>query len=105
MFGGRRPARIGGVVMAVESHPLAWQDGTQACLGVRSTLFFQDGRGDSTWARRAKELCQTCPLIEPCREYAITYDEHFGVWGGMSERQRRVERRRRRLIDVTAVAA
>ena len=58
------------------------------CKGA-TALFFQDQRGDSTNTERAKAVCQTCPHIAPCLDYAITNEEQFGVWGGMSLRQRR----------------
>lgn len=36
----------------------------------------------------ARELCQSCPVIELCAEYAIANDERFGIWGGMSPNER-----------------
>jgi WhiB family redox-sensing transcriptional regulator len=38
---------------------------------------------------RAKEICQTCPVREPCREYALEIREQHGIWGGMTESERR----------------
>lgn len=44
-----------------------------------------------TPTQAAKLVCQGCPVIEQCREYALTWREEYGVWGGMSalERKRR----------------
>ena len=36
----------------------------------------------------AKALCQTCPIITECREYALEYDERHGVWGGLTAPER-----------------
>ncbi|QOQ39832.1 WhiB family transcriptional regulator [Trueperella pecoris] len=46
---------------------------------------------------RAKRICQTCPVLDQCREYALTHNEPYGVWGGLSEEERnRLARERRR---------
>ena len=39
--------------------------------------------------QRAKAVCATCPVTTPCLEAAVLRDERYGVWGGMSERERR----------------
>jgi hypothetical protein len=44
---------------------------------------------------RAVEQCLTCPALSACRAYALANDERFGIWGGLSERERRAEVRRR----------
>jgi WhiB family redox-sensing transcriptional regulator len=38
--------------------------------------------------REAVKICQQCPIIDKCREYAIKNNE-IGVWGGTTEKQRR----------------
>src|SRR3954467_3447804 len=70
-----------------------WQDYAN-CLGVDPDLFFPE-RGAST--REAKEVCRGCVVREDCLEYALANGEKFGIWGGMSERERRRIRRRRAL--------
>ncbi len=62
------------------------------CLGVDPDLFFPE-RGAST--REAKEVCRGCVVREACLEYALVNGEKFGIWGGMSERERRRIRRQR----------
>ena len=57
-------------------------------------LFFPE-RGAST--REAKEVCRGCVVREDCLEYALANGEKFGIWGGLSERERRKIRRRRAL--------
>ena len=70
-----------------------WQDEAN-CLGVDPDLFFPE-RGAST--REAKEVCRGCVVREACLEYALANGEKFGIWGGMSERERRRIRRARAL--------
>lgn len=62
------------------------------CMGVDPDLFFPE-RGAST--REAKEVCRGCVVREDCLEYALENGEKFGIWGGMSERERRRLRRAR----------
>lgn len=50
-----------------------------------STFFPSDGVG----VEMAKQICASCPVKEPCLEYALENRIDHGVWGGTSERQRR----------------
>ncbi len=68
-----------------------WQDEAN-CLGVDPDLFFPE-RGAST--REAKEVCRGCVVRLECLEFALTNGEKFGIWGGLSERERRRLRRQR----------
>ncbi len=68
-------------------------------MGVDPDLFFPE-RGAST--REAKEVCRGCVVREECLDYAITNGEKFGIWGGMSERERRRVRRARVLAAQAA---
>jgi WhiB family redox-sensing transcriptional regulator len=70
-----------------------WQ-GQANCLGVDPDLFFPE-RGAST--REAKGVCRGCVVREECLEYALVNGEKFGIWGGLSERERRRIRRQRTL--------
>jgi WhiB family transcriptional regulator, redox-sensing transcriptional regulator len=60
-----------------------------------ATFFPSDGVGVEV----AKRICATCPVREPCLEYALDYRIDHGVWGGTSERQRRRILRKRRTGD------
>jgi WhiB family redox-sensing transcriptional regulator len=64
------------------------------CMGVDPDLFFPE-RGSST--REAKEVCRGCVVREDCLEFALNNGEKFGIWGGLSERERRRIRRRRNI--------
>lgn len=67
-----------------------------ACKGLDHGIFFQE-RGKSS--RRAKQICLDCPVIIDCRDYAMgittKYPQKFGVWGGMTYKQRIKERPKR----------
>jgi WhiB family transcriptional regulator, redox-sensing transcriptional regulator len=81
-----------------ESEPLpdgveSWQMFSN-CLGVDPDLFFPE-RGAST--KEAKQVCQGCVVREDCLEHALANGEKFGIWGGLSERERRRIRRQRSL--------
>ncbi|HEV2362121.1 MAG TPA: WhiB family transcriptional regulator [Acidimicrobiales bacterium] len=78
-----------------------WQSRAN-CMGVDPELFFPE-RGSST--REAKEVCRGCVVREDCLEYALANSEKFGIWGGMSERERRRVRRMRVLAQSGVSAA
>jgi WhiB family redox-sensing transcriptional regulator len=68
-----------------------------ACRGRDPRVFFPGRSGAARLLLvEARAICSTCPVREPCADHAIASGEKFGVWGGLSEKQRRVERRRRR---------
>lgn len=77
----------------VELIDLAWQDEAN-CMGANADLFFPE-RGAST--RKAKQICAECEVQVECLEYAIANGEKFGIWGGLSERERRRIRKERSL--------
>lgn len=79
---------LGGLL--VQRRP-AWQ-AEAACTGSDIDLFFTE-RGEST--SPAKQVCGTCPVRDDCLEYALDTGEKFGIWGGLSERERRRLRRAR----------
>ncbi|MBC8363634.1 MAG: WhiB family transcriptional regulator [Actinobacteria bacterium] len=80
---------------------MTWQEFSN-CLGVDPDLFFPE-RGAST--REAKEVCRGCVVQADCLEYALQNGEKFGIWGGMSERERRRIRRQRALARAAAAEA
>ena len=64
---------------------LAWQD-KALCAQTDPEAFFPE-KGGST--REAKRICVSCEVKQECLEYALMQDERFGIWGGLSERERR----------------
>lgn len=69
--------------------PLAWQM-RALCSQTDPEAFFPE-KGGST--REAKTICAECEVRAECLEYALANDERFGIWGGLSERERRRLRR------------
>ena len=64
---------------------LAWQE-RALCAQTDPEAFFPE-KGGST--REAKRVCLGCEVRGECLEYALAHDERFGIWGGLSERERR----------------
>jgi WhiB family redox-sensing transcriptional regulator len=62
-----------------------WQENA-LCAQTDPEAFFPE-KGGST--REAKRICQGCEVRDACLEYALANDERFGIWGGLSERERR----------------
>jgi WhiB family transcriptional regulator, redox-sensing transcriptional regulator len=85
--GVRQPSTV-----ATESddNPLAWQSDS-LCAQTDPEAFFPE-KGGST--RDAKKICASCEVRAQCLEYALENDERFGIWGGLSERERRKLRKR-----------
>ena len=74
-----------------DDNPLSWQ--TDAlCAQTDPEAFFPE-KGGST--RDAKRICTTCEVKAQCLDYALLNDERFGIWGGLSERERRRLRKAR----------
>ncbi len=65
-----------------------------ACRGTDTNVFFPD-KGEST--RPAKRICATCDVTAECLQAALERDDRFGVYGGLSERERRRLKRRSRV--------
>jgi WhiB family transcriptional regulator, redox-sensing transcriptional regulator len=68
-----------------ETEEQEWQE-RALCAQTDPEAFFPE-KGGST--REAKRICQGCEVRAECLEYALAHDERFGIWGGMSERERR----------------
>lgn len=75
---------IGTLEYLINKEP--WQDDALCRQVDIGDLFFPD-KGGST--KEAKAVCAQCPVVDQCLEYALAHQERFGVWGGLSERERR----------------
>jgi WhiB family transcriptional regulator, redox-sensing transcriptional regulator len=62
-----------------------WQE-RALCAQTDPEAFFPE-KGGST--REAKRICLGCEVRDECLDYALANDERFGIWGGLSERERR----------------
>jgi len=69
---------------------LSWQE-RALCAQTDPEAFFPE-KGGST--REAKKVCLSCDVRADCLDYALANDERFGIWGGLSERERRKLKRR-----------
>lgn len=63
-----------------------------ACIDLDSAEFFLAGE-DLEGMRRAQEICATCPVREPCLEFALASNQSLGIWGGTTPNERRRLRR------------
>ena len=79
---------------------LSWQE-RSLCAQTDPEAFFPE-KGGST--REAKKVCVGCEVRAECLEYALANDERFGIWGGLSERERRRLRRARTQGHRTRIA-
>jgi len=66
----------------LEEVPAELRDGACAKPGVDPAVFFPR-KSHQEDARKAKEICATCPVIDTCRSYGLR-TQRFGVWGGMT---------------------
>ena len=76
--------------IGAEADAQSWQE-QALCAETDPEAFFPE-KGGST--REAKKICTGCEVKAECLEYALANDERFGIWGGLSERERRRLRRR-----------
>ncbi len=64
-----------------------------ACRGMNVSAFYSPNGERATARRRrearAREICRNCPVREPCASFALATRERYGVWGGMTELDRR----------------
>jgi WhiB family redox-sensing transcriptional regulator len=83
--------------MATLTALLGWQD-QAACRHVDVNLFFPDdlptSEQEAAWQTTAA-VCAGCPVRPACLEYADRRDERHGTWGGLTEDERRLAKRRR----------
>ena len=61
-----------------------------SCAGTDPNLWFSVG---ATEHRQAKRICRDCPVRRECLSYAMEAPVDHGIWGGMTERERRRYRR------------
>ncbi len=109
VVGGFRAAERGGCPTSQPLDEPGWSvpgSGAQADLWQERALcaqtdpesFFPE-KGGST--REAKRICTGCEVRDECLEFALANDERFGIWGGLSERERR--RLKRGSWDASAI--
>jgi WhiB family transcriptional regulator, redox-sensing transcriptional regulator len=88
-----------------------WDEGgwreDAACRGEDSELFFPVGSTGPALPQiaAAKEVCAGCPVREACLEFAMSTGQGYGIWGGLTEDERRSLRRRRQRAAARRPAA
>ncbi|MCG8917865.1 MULTISPECIES: WhiB family transcriptional regulator [Actinokineospora] len=89
---GERPAEELGALAGFldETDEQEWQE-RALCAQTDPEAFFPE-KGGST--REAKRICLGCEVRAECLDYALAHDERFGIWGGLSERERRKLKKR-----------
>jgi WhiB family transcriptional regulator, redox-sensing transcriptional regulator len=86
-----------------------WQD-RAACKGMDPTLFFGPEHTEVVKEKRdreeaAKAVCRACPVQQECLEHALEAKEAYGIWGGLTELERKAVLRRRATSSVILAAA
>ncbi|HEU4830932.1 MAG TPA: WhiB family transcriptional regulator [Candidatus Saccharimonadales bacterium] len=80
---------------------VAW-DKRGLCGQTDPEAFFPE-KGGST--KDAKKICAKCDVRVQCLEYALETDQKFGIWGGLSERERKALRRKMAGTGMGRIAA
>lgn len=70
------------LVNAIRKH------GEPVCMTTDPELWFPDVGGEGTNVRKVKKLCQACPVRSECLTFALANHEPYGIWGGLSTRER-----------------
>ncbi|WP_157250661.1 WhiB family transcriptional regulator [Nonomuraea typhae] len=75
-----------------------------ACRDVDPELFFPIGNTGPALMQieEAKQVCRSCSAVERCLQWALESGQDAGVWGGLSEDERRALKRRRARARATA---
>ena len=58
------------------------------CRDYEPDVFFPSERNRAA-SQQARSICNRCPVQTECAQWAFTHDEAFGVWGGITEQERR----------------
>ena len=93
----REEGSIQSVVDAADQHDRQEQ---AACRDYDNVLFFGPDQGESEIEKQAREarakvVCQSCPVAEPCLEFAMETNQKYGIWGGLTDKERASLKRRR----------
>ncbi len=86
-------SRLGAIALSVDLNDAAYDWRDYGACRTRPDINFFPERGEST--REAKAVCTTCPVQAICLDVALANSERFGIWGGLSERERRRIRHQR----------
>jgi WhiB family redox-sensing transcriptional regulator len=74
-------------MLEAQPQPSTEQWYSQALCAQTDPDAFYPEKGGST--AEAKKICLRCPVKQKCLQWALDHDERFGIWGGLSDRERR----------------
>ena len=82
---------------SVVAEGIEWRD-RAACLSFPAILFFGMDDVETPAERRAREdqaklVCSSCSVRDDCLDYALTMREPYGIWGGLTEIERKARLR------------
>ena len=85
---------------------MEWRNGA-ACLDEEPELFFPVGTSGPAvrQIQAAKQVCRRCDVREQCLAWAMEVGQDHGVWGGLSEDERRALKRRKARARVSSTRA
>jgi len=71
-----------------------WQR-SAVCAGEVSAMFYPPVSSEARRSKRSREasakaICEACPVRQPCLDHALANDERYGIWGGLTDRERRL---------------
>ena len=73
-----------------------WEDwhARAACIGEMGTVFYPPMRPErrsvkNAREQRAKAVCEGCSVREECLDHALANNERYGIWGGLTDAERR----------------
>lgn len=94
----RTAKTVASMIASLESDA-RWQD-KAACKGMDPIIFFGPEYAETVKEKRdredkAKAVCEICPVKKDCLEYALDAKEPYGIWGGLTELERKALLRRR----------
>ena len=83
-----------------------WRD-RALCRNTDPSLFFPVGTTGVALVQieHAKQVCNQCPVKQECLDFALATNQDSGIWGGLSEEERRVIRRQRVAAQRAAAAS
>jgi WhiB family redox-sensing transcriptional regulator len=81
---------------AAQLYQQEWHHGS-ACREADPELFFPVGEGPAALAQaeEAKSYCRRCPVVTECLKHALNTPIPDGIWGGLTEKERRALKRRK----------
>jgi WhiB family transcriptional regulator, redox-sensing transcriptional regulator len=96
--------------LSAEDGPVCEDDGWRAraaCRDEDPELFFPIGSSGPAALKQiaaAKAICAQCPVREACLRFALDTGQDYGIWGGLTEDERRRMRRRERTAALRPAA-